>query len=302
MTTTEAMTIETTAVLPDPPRQRPWSVALLRPFMMPALKSYAYFVVVTVLSAVGVMYIVAFALGSGLMILTLIEIPLVALVVLSGRGWSWMYRQLAGFVGVEIPAPRPFGPLSGFWMTLRRALTDLTSWRAMAFVTVQAGALMFVGYGVLMATFAFSMLSLSLPILLGGGQPVLHLDKVDGIDLFWGNALVSLGGLVALYTILWIILGLSKIHTWFATVMLRPVLSDARVQELERTRSVAVEDAAATLRRVERDLHDGTFGCGGHDAVAGRAASHSRFGRYSGCARTGGRRADECQGCDRRAA
>ena len=30
-----------------------------------------------------------------------------------------------------------------------------------------------------------------------------------------------------------------------------------RVSELERTRTLAVEDSAAALRRVERDLHDG---------------------------------------------
>jgi signal transduction histidine kinase len=37
---------------------------------------------------------------------------------------------------------------------------------------------------------------------------------------------------------------------------LRRVLKE-RVRELERTRSLAVDDAAAALRRVERDLHDG---------------------------------------------
>src|SRR5262249_46379488 len=38
-----------------------------------------------------------------------------------------------------------------------------------------------------------------------------------------------------------------------ASVLLGP----SRVSELERTRAIAVEDAAAALRRVERDLHDG---------------------------------------------
>ena len=39
--------------------------------------------------------------------------------------------------------------------------------------------------------------------------------------------------------------------------LLGPSTMAERVSELERTRSLAVDDAAAALRRVERDLHDG---------------------------------------------
>ena len=39
--------------------------------------------------------------------------------------------------------------------------------------------------------------------------------------------------------------------------LLGPSSMAERVSELERTRTLAVEDAAAALRRVERDLHDG---------------------------------------------
>jgi signal transduction histidine kinase len=47
---------------------------------------------------------------------------------------------------------------------------------------------------------------------------------------------------------------------WLARALLGPRSGSAlkeRVRELERTRSLAVDDAAAVLRRVERDLHDG---------------------------------------------
>ena len=37
----------------------------------------------------------------------------------------------------------------------------------------------------------------------------------------------------------------------------RSLLGPSRVSELERTRAIAVEDTAAALRRLERDLHDG---------------------------------------------
>jgi signal transduction histidine kinase len=39
--------------------------------------------------------------------------------------------------------------------------------------------------------------------------------------------------------------------------LVRGLLGPSRLSELERTRTLAVEDSAAALRRVERDLHDG---------------------------------------------
>ena len=53
-------------------------------------------------------------------------------------------------------------------------------------------------------------------------------------------------------------------RTWLARAvnagdrrLIRGLLGPSRVSELERTRTLAVEDSAAALRRVERDLHDG---------------------------------------------
>ncbi|MFE0513224.1 sensor histidine kinase [Streptomyces sp. NPDC058964] len=47
-------------------------------------------------------------------------------------------------------------------------------------------------------------------------------------------------------------------HRALLTALLGPDAADRRIRTLEETRAHAVEDAAATLRRIERDLHDGT--------------------------------------------
>ncbi|MFB7636225.1 sensor histidine kinase [Streptomyces sp. NPDC056149] len=47
-------------------------------------------------------------------------------------------------------------------------------------------------------------------------------------------------------------------HRMLLRALLGPSAADARIRTLEETRAHAVEDAAATLRRIERDLHDGT--------------------------------------------
>jgi signal transduction histidine kinase len=51
----------------------------------------------------------------------------------------------------------------------------------------------------------------------------------------------------------WLARGIAAVDARAVRLLLGP----SRVSELERTRAIAVEDTAAALRRVERDLHDG---------------------------------------------
>jgi signal transduction histidine kinase len=53
-------------------------------------------------------------------------------------------------------------------------------------------------------------------------------------------------------------LGLGRAHVWLARALLGPTERERRVGQLERARADVVDDSAATLQRVERDLHDGT--------------------------------------------
>jgi Putative sensor len=82
--------------------------SLLTPLRKPAWRTYLYFVLISVLAVVGVVYIFCAALASGLLIVTLVGIPLLALVVMSGRAWNRLYRSLARLTGVTIDAPPQF--------------------------------------------------------------------------------------------------------------------------------------------------------------------------------------------------
>jgi signal transduction histidine kinase len=53
-------------------------------------------------------------------------------------------------------------------------------------------------------------------------------------------------------------LGLGRAHAWLAVALLAPTEGERRLGQLVRARADVVDDAADTLRRVERDLHDGT--------------------------------------------
>lgn len=88
--------------------QPDWTRTLLTPLRALAWRAYLYFVLVSVLAVAGVAFVFFAGLGSGLLMATLVGIPLLALVVMSGRAWNRLYRSLARLIGVTIDAPPPF--------------------------------------------------------------------------------------------------------------------------------------------------------------------------------------------------
>jgi signal transduction histidine kinase len=70
--------------------------------------------------------------------------------------------------------------------------------------------------------------------------------------------LTAIAGATLVLAAPWVVRAALQIDLRFVRIMLGPSDHDERVVELERTRAVAVDDSAATLRRIERDLHDGT--------------------------------------------
>ena len=92
----------TTAVLP----QSDWTRTLLTPLRAPAWRAYLYFLLISILAVAGVAFIFAAGLASGLLMVTLAGIPLLALAVMSGRAWNRLYRSLARLVSVTLDARR----------------------------------------------------------------------------------------------------------------------------------------------------------------------------------------------------
>nr|WP_236655368.1 sensor domain-containing protein [Streptacidiphilus carbonis] len=80
------------------------------------------------------------------------------------------------------------------------------------------------------------------------------------IKLPWGifTFTVTLVALLVLWPVLpWITHGLSSVDRALASSLLAPADLTERVKALEQDRGTVVDTAAADLRRIERDLHDG---------------------------------------------
>ena len=67
----------------------------------------------------------------------------------------------------------------------------------------------------------------------------------------------ALAGAACVVAGAWLARGINAADGRLIRGLLGPSSMAERVSELERTRALAVDDSAAALRRVERDLHDG---------------------------------------------
>jgi signal transduction histidine kinase len=244
----------TTTAIASP--QLDWTRTLLTPLRQPAWRTYLYFVLISILAVLGVVFIFCAGLASGLLIVTLIGIPLLALVVMSGRSWNRLYRSLARLTGATIDAPPPFVRPAGRLHTLAAALTDAVGWRSLGFLVLHSVLMTPIGYVVIVGIVMGVVLVSSPVVWLALGEPFVSFG--EPVDSLWAYSLLAVGGVIALYLLAWVMLGLSRAHVWLARTLLGPTERERRVVQLEQARAGVVDDAAATLQRVERDLHDGT--------------------------------------------
>ncbi|MGW6427255.1 sensor histidine kinase [Nocardia sp. NPDC055053] len=239
------------------------------PFRLRTWKELGYLILSFVLGCVAVCYLF-FGFGGGLYAsIFLVGIPLLAVILLGGRVWGRIYRSLGGaLLGLRVEAPPAFvrGPgLIGF---LKSAFTDRVSWRAALFLLAQSVLGVAVGYVVLVVTAMVAFTAISpLPWLLF--DPV-QVDE-SGVERHslvqfgsfyvdtWPRALAMSGiGIALCFALPWLIRGVCWVHAMLITHLLAATPRDRQLAELRAGRLAAVDDAAATLRRVERDLHDGT--------------------------------------------
>jgi signal transduction histidine kinase len=147
-----------------------------------------------------------------------------------------MTRQL---LGVDIPepirAPRRRGAL-GF---IAYHFGEAIGWRGIGYVLIR-----------LLMIFEFVVgvgFRLGLPLVFMGA---IHDRGISSVTLVavWTAMFLAAPPLTEL---------ILQLDVWLMRRLLGPSEDSLRIRELEQTRSHAINEAAATLRRIERDLHDG---------------------------------------------
>ena len=179
-----------------------------------------------------------------------------------------LHRRLAAVLLDErVPAPGRPRTRTGLRGWVRDA-HDTAGYRAFAHLLVRF-PLAVLGAAVVLVTWVYGFLLVTYPI-----QLPLHLNEITTrdsagairhglviggfyFDTWQRSLLVALAGAVLLAVAPRAVRLAARLDLAVLRSLLGPRPDDARIRDLELSRSYAVEDAAATLRRIERDLHDG---------------------------------------------
>ncbi|MFI5808056.1 sensor histidine kinase [Streptomyces sp. NPDC051561] len=248
------------------PRTREHRVpAVLRaPFEARALREFGYVLLSLPISIVTfVSAILTISLGAGLLV-TFIGIPVLAGGLLLARGFGAMERGRARvLLGLDVPSPKPVRsarPGAMGWMGA--TLKSGASWRHLLYGLLHMPWAIF-AFTVSVVFWTVGLAGLTYPLyqwtfsgedgvrLYGGMHDEVYLDSPLAITL------TSAVGLLVVMVCPWITRALVSVDRLMVAGLLGPSALDSRVTELESDRGVVVDTAAADLRRIERDLHDG---------------------------------------------
>ncbi|MFZ0668085.1 MAG: sensor domain-containing protein [Acidimicrobiales bacterium] len=231
-------------ILTEPFTKRPWSELF-------------YFGISSIFAAVGAAFIFG-TMGLGVVLaVTFVGVILIGCCIRGARGIGSIHRNLArALLDERIEEPAAFAARPGLFGWIQSSLRDRVGWRAVAYSVVKLPIIIIGIY------FAFSIWvdafgCLSYPLLNNGnvGPPGFGVIK----NVFWPGYLSV--GQSGIFHGLFIFLSgviLFFLAPWAMRAFLGPDALTLRTRSLEQARTQTVDASAATLRRIERDLHDGT--------------------------------------------
>ncbi|MFG2195413.1 sensor histidine kinase [Streptomyces sp. NPDC048639] len=218
-----------------------------------------------------VMFVYAVAttsLGVGLLV-TFLGVPVLAAALAGARGLGSLERARArALLRLDVAAPEPVRPRRGGLMPLIGAvLKSGASWRHLLYCVLHfpwavfAFCVSLVLWVNAWGMFLYPLWHWTFPRFMD--QPGMQLyGSEDGRDRFYLDspfevAVTSGAGLLLVLATPWVIRGFAQVDRTMVAGLLGPSRLVTRVTELESDRGVVIDTAAADLRRIERDLHDG---------------------------------------------
>jgi signal transduction histidine kinase len=194
---------------------------------------------------------------------------LVVLATRIARRLGAVHRRLAArLLDERVPAPPPLRPGRGVAGRLAAGLGDGPGWRAVAYQLLKLPLAVAEAYGAFL--WVAGLANLSYPFWWGlfrNHPPGVTLDPVPAalpfpgrgfpVATFAGTFAALAVGAAMVLAAPWVTGAVVSADRRLLRRLLGPGALAQRVRDLEQTRALAVDDAAARLRQVERDLHDG---------------------------------------------
>ncbi|MFF4251012.1 sensor histidine kinase [Streptomyces sp. NPDC001663] len=251
----------------DEQRRHRLPAGLRAPFEARSWREFGYVLLSLPIGIMLFVYAVTMvSLGAGLLV-TFLGIPVLAAGLAGCRGFGALERARArALLGLEVAEPEPLRmKKSGVMAWMGAVLKSGTSWRTLLYAVLQFpwSVLSFV---VAVNFWAYGWALLTYPLWfwlfpMYGGQGGLQLYGDGSHSIYLDNpfeiTVTALVGLLFTLATPWIVRALTMVDRLMVHGLLGPSRLSARVVELESDRGVVVDTAAADLRRIERDLHDG---------------------------------------------
>ncbi|WP_328449351.1 sensor domain-containing protein [Streptomyces sp. NBC_00386] len=240
---------------------------LRAPFEARSLREFGYVLLGLPLGILMFTFAVTMvSLGAGLLV-TFLGVPVLAAALAGCRGLGSLERARArGLLGVEVAEPEPLRTKKqGAMAWMGAVLKSGTSWRHLLYAVVQFPWSVF-SFVVAVNFWVYGWALLTYPLWfwvfpMYGGQDGLQLYGDTTHSVYLDNpfeiAVTALVGLLFTMATPWIVRALTSVDGLMVRGLLGPSRLATRVVELESDRGVVVDTAAADLRRIERDLHDG---------------------------------------------
>ncbi len=215
-----------------------------------------------------VLLIVGFTVSASI-IGTVIGLLVITVALRVSRRLGSLHRRLLRrFLGHQVEAPPRFQPGTGILNRVDRRLRDRAAWRGVWYSLIKLPVAAVQLYTIVLT--AFGLIDISYPVdwLLfrngpgGSLSPMVAVVPVPfggqiQVSSWLGTYPAAIAGAACVVAAAWLGRAINAADGALVRGLLGPSSMAERVSELERTRTLAVEDSAAALRRVERDLHDG---------------------------------------------
>jgi signal transduction histidine kinase len=236
------------------------------PFLKRSWAELGFFLSSSALTLVAVFALAALATAGVALTVVFVGIVILAGGLRAARGLGrWQRRLARRMLGEEISEPEPFSPRPGLFGWLRASLGDLAAWRAVGYFVAKVPLTIF-GVWFALSVWVEALFSLASPLtggtgtarfgafgrLLGSGY---HGGPASGPATYVG---VFVTGLILLLVAPWTMRLVVYLDRRMMDLLLGPNASASRLRSLEESRSKTLDAAAETLRRIERNLHDGT--------------------------------------------
>jgi signal transduction histidine kinase len=238
------------------------------PFSRRTWSEFLFFTLSVLLAAVGIGFI-AFTMFAGVALaVTFVGLVIIAASLRGARGLGSFHRALArNLLDEQIPDPEPFVARPGLFGWLQSALRDPIGWRSVAYSVIKIPLSVF-GVWFALSIWIDAFFCLLYPIWgRADAQPpefgvmvnVFHPGFLSvGSNGFLHGLLIFITGVLLVFVAPWALRSVVYIDRRIMRVLLAPDPMTARVRSLEHARAQTLDTSAATLRRIERDLHDGT--------------------------------------------